>query len=56
MGVKILLQLQKCGCEDPAPIAKMTSRRFGHVKGDEVVSAKSYYKHLTALRAMVRDL
>jgi len=38
------VKLCECGCNQPAPIAKMTDRRYGHVKGQSVRYCHGHHK------------
>ena len=44
------MKLCECGCGQPAPVAKMTAKRLGHIKGQSVRFVQGHWARTDAMR------
>ena len=51
---KYTVKLCECGCQQPAPVAKKTARRDGHVKGKPVRFIRGHHSRSPEYRAKLR--
>lgn len=51
-----MTQLCACGCGEPAPIARYTNKRLGHVKGEPLRYVRNHQHRKSAVRYVLDDV